>query len=256
MQAGLNLFSICNLLQTEEGYIDTLIKLKEMGYSYVQFSGVKYNPELIKRGVEESGLPVVLTHVPIDMILGETEKLVEEHLSFGCKNIGLGAIPNTFIGDDNEWRKKVDELNEVALKIKGMGCKFFYHHHQFEFFRMDNGQTVMDYMIENAPNVNFTLDSYWLQYSGIDPVTFAKKVKGRMDCVHLKDYKVNRLDASKYDFKPNFAPVGGGNLDFKSIIKSWKKNGAKYFIVEQDDASSYADPLEQAKISIDYLKRI
>lgn len=256
MQAGLNLFSVCNLLQTEEGYIDTLLKLKKMGYSFVQFSGVKYDSNLIKRGVEESGLPVVLTHVPIDLILNETEKLVEEHLSFGCKNIGLGAIPNTFIGEDDAWRKKVDELEKVAQKIKSLGCNFCYHHHQFEFFRMDNGQTVMDYMIKNAPNVNFTLDSYWLQYAGVDPVAFAKKVVGRIDCVHLKDYKVNRIDATKYDFKPNFAPVGQGNLDFNAIIKAWREAGAKYMLVEQDDASKFDNPLEQVKFSIDYLKKI
>ena len=256
MQAGLNLFSVCNLLQTEKEYCDTLIKLKEMGYSYVQFSGVKYDVELIKRGIKESGLPVVLTHVPIDLILNDTEKLVEDHLSFGCKNIGLGAIPNAFIAGDESWRKKVDELNKAAQKIKDLGCAFCYHHHQFEFFRMDNGQTVMDYMIESAPNLNFTLDSYWLQYAGVDPASFAKKVEGRIDCVHLKDYKVDRIDAASYDFKPNFAPVGQGNLDFKSIIKAWEKAGAKYMLVEQDNASKLENTLEQVKISIDYLKNI
>ena len=254
MQVGLNLFSVRSLLQTEEEYVQTLIKLKEMGYAYVQFSGAKYNPEWIKRGIRESGLPVVLTHVPMDMIINETEKLVEEHLSFDCKNIGLGAIPRVFVGDDSEWRGKVDELEKAAQKIKDLGGKFFYHHHQFEFFCMENGQRVIDYMIKNAPNLNFTLDSYWLQYAGVDPVKFAKFIKGRMDCVHLKDYKINRIVAEPYDFQPAFAPVGSGNLNFAEIINTWKAMGAKYFLVEQDDAPSYEDPLEQVKRSVEYLK--
>ena len=35
MKAGLNLFSIRNLLQTEQDFLATAIKLKEMGYSYL-----------------------------------------------------------------------------------------------------------------------------------------------------------------------------------------------------------------------------
>ena len=111
MEIGLNLFSINNLLKTEDDYVNTLIKLKEMGYDAVQFSGVKYNVDMIKRGIKESGLPVVLTHVPIDRILDDTDALIEEHFSFGCKNIGLGAIPKDFISVDSEWRKKALPLD-------------------------------------------------------------------------------------------------------------------------------------------------
>ena len=35
---GLNLFSIRNYLDTEEHFLEVAKKLKEMGYSYMQFS--------------------------------------------------------------------------------------------------------------------------------------------------------------------------------------------------------------------------
>ena len=59
-------------------------KLKEMGYSYVQFSGSGYDVDKIKRGIKESGLPVVLTHVPQTRILNETDNDVvfKDVLSF------------------------------------------------------------------------------------------------------------------------------------------------------------------------------
>ena len=95
MKAGLNLFSIKKLLDNEENFLATALKLKEMGYSYMQFSGMPFDAEMIARVSSASELPVVLTHVPMDRIIGDTDKLMEEHAKFGCTNIGLCmmAIP-------------------------------------------------------------------------------------------------------------------------------------------------------------------
>ena len=256
MKAGLNLFSICNLIKTEENFLSTAKTLKEMGYDFMQFSGAKYDYEMIGRVVKESGLPIVLTHVPYDRIINEPEKLVEEHATFGCKYIGLGAMPAKYMEKSDDWRGAMDALNASAEKIAKLGGKFFYHHHQFEFVRLDNGQTAFDYMIENSPYVNFTLDSYWLQYAGVNPETIAEKLKGRIGCVHLKDYTLKVGDVLKYEFTPDFAPVGSGNLNMEKIIDSCRAAGTEYFIVEQDNASKLPDTLEQVKRSIDYLKKL
>ena len=258
MKAGLNLWSLQKFIKTEEDFLDTALKLKDMGYDFLQFSGAPYDPELIKRVVDASGMPVVLTHAPLDKILQEPEKLTEEHLSFGCQNIGLGTIKKANMADDDTWKKTIDELNLCAEKIKKAGGKFFFHNHHYEMFRFKNGQRVIDYMIENAPNFNFTLDSYWLQVAGCDPLAIADKVKGRMECVHLKDCKVYRKidEQGNIEFKAHYAPLGEGSMDFKKIIKKWTDCGAKYFLVEQDDAYAYPEPFEQVKISIEYLKKI
>ena len=55
-------------------------------------------------------------------------------------------------------------------------------------------------------------------------------------------------------FEPGFAPVGDGVLDFKAIVEAAKKSGTVHFLVEQDDAVNYPDPLGQVKRSIDYIK--
>ena len=258
MKAGLNLYSIRQLISTEKDFLQTAIKLKEMGYDFMQFSGAKFDPQMIKRVVDESGLPVVLTHVPLDRIVNDTEKLVEEHFSFGCKNVGLGAVSMECLLDEEVWKKGIETLNKAAEKIKDLGGKFFYHNHHFEFYRFSSGETAFDYMIKNAPYLNFTLDSYWVQAGGENPVTFAEKLKGRIECVHLKDYRLVRTigEDKRAEFKNHFAPVGSGNLDFKAITKKWTEAGAKYFFVEQDDAGLYDDPLAEIKSSIDYIKTL
>ncbi len=258
MEVGLNLFSIRSLLQTEEDFLATALKLKELGYSYMQFSGAPYDADKIARVSKASGLPVCLTHVPMDRIVGETEKLMEEHDKFGCKNIGLGMMPLSILIDDFSFKRTVDELNCAGELMQKNGFKFFYHHHHFEFLKGENDQTRMDYMLNNAPYINFTADTYWLQYGGVNVLSFLDNLKGRMECVHLKDYRQNLKkddEGNVIGAEPKFAPVGDGTIDFAPVVKKMKELGVKYYLVEQDDAVDYPDPLEQVARSIKYIKK-
>ena len=180
MKAGLNLFSIKNLLDNEENFLATAIKLKEMGYSYVQFSGMPFDADMIARVSSEADLPVVLTHVPMDRIINDTDKLMEEHAKFGCKNIGLGMMPLATILNKEELYKTVADLDAAGERMKKNGFGFFYHHHHYEFYKHD-GETVFDYILKNAENINFTLDSYWLQYGGVDICNTIDKLNGRIE---------------------------------------------------------------------------
>ena len=256
MQAGLNLYSIRNYLDTEEHFLEAAKALKEMGYSYIQYSGGAFDADRIARVSAQSGLPVVLTHVPMDRIVGDTQALMEEHAKFGCKNIGLGAMPPDAIADEVRCKQMIEQLNKAGEVMQQNGFSLFYHHHHFEFFK-HGGQTVFEYMIENAPAINFTVDTYWLQYGGVSIMDFLPKLDGRMECVHLKDYRIEtplKADAP-FSLNPRFAPVGEGTIDFVKVAAQMKELGAKYFIVEQDNACEFPDPYAQVQSSIDYIRK-
>lgn len=254
MEAGLNLFSIRNLIDTPENYLKTAWELKEMGYSSLQHSGAGYDPDLLVRVVRETGLPVVLTHVKIDRILNETDALMAEHAKFGCYNIGLGAMPREAMFDEEKCKETVAALDAAGAKMEQNGFHFFYHHHHYEFSRFSNGQTILDYMIENAPHVNFTVDTYWVQYGGASILETLEKLKGRIACAHLKDYKIIRDPDDEKKMKPAFAPVGEGNIDFAAVVKKMRACGVKHFLVEQDNAALLPDPLDEVRRSIRYIK--
>ncbi len=249
---GLNLFSIRNYLDTEEHFLETAKKLKEMGYSYMQFSGAPFDAPMIKRVIDASGMPVVLTHVPMDRILNDTEALMDEHESIGCKNIGLGMMPVDVIKDPEKCATTIARLNEAGERMAKRGFKFFYHHHDFEFLRYD-GKTVFDMLID-APYINFTVDTYWLQSGGVDIVSTIEKLSGRIECVHLKDYMIVLNDEGRW-VKPTFAPVGDGNINFRAVIDAARKAGAKYFLVEQDNAAILPDTLGQVEKSVRYVDK-
>lgn len=247
---GLNLFSIRNYLESEEKFTDVLQKLKDMGYTYVQFSGAPFNAPMIKRAIEKTGMKVVLTHVPMDRILNDTDALMDEHESIGCKNIGLGAMPGDAIREYDKAVKTIAALNEAGEKMAKRGFKFFYHNHSIEFIRHGD-KTVMD-MLADAPYINFTLDTYWVQYAGADVVDTIKKLKGRIECIHLKDYKVE-VQEDGWTVKPCYCPIGDGNINFEEVIKAARKAGTKYFLVEQDNAALLPDTLEQVGKSATYV---
>lgn len=252
MQAGLNLYSIRNYLDTEEHFLEAAKHLKEMGYSYIQYSGGVFDPDRIARVSAQTGLPVVLTHVPMDRIINDTQLLMEEHNKFGCKSIGLGAMPPDAIADDVKCKSMIEQLNRAGEIMQKNGFSFFYHHHHFEFFKHGE-QTVFDYIIENAPYINFTLDTYWLQYGGVNIGDTVDRLKGRICCVHLKDYMISTVPGQTGGFAPVFAPVGDGNIDFASLIPRMKAAGAQYFLVEQDNAATLPNTMEQVARSIRYI---
>ena len=251
MDFGLNLYSLRTLIQTEDELLKTTETLSDMGYKYLQFSGAPFDAGVIKRVSDATGVPFVLTHVPMDRIIGDTERLMEEHASFGCKNIGLGTVPWKILCDKDEMMSTIDSLAHAADLMTKNGFKFFYHNHHVEFFKYDE-KTILDILIERIPQVNITLDTYWAQYGGANVLALVKKLSGRIGCVHLKDYKIKISDDGK--FVPDYAPLGDGNMDFDSIIPAMKASGAEYFLVEMDNAAEAERPFEQIKRCADYLK--
>ena len=256
MKAGLNLFSIRNFIKTEEDFLDTAIKLREMGYSTMQYSGGEFVPERIARVSKASGLPVVVTHVPYDRIVNDAEALMAEHDMFDCKCIGLGALNSQLLLKPDELKMCIEKLNKSAELMKKKGFRFCYHHHSFEFFKID-GETVFDYMLKNSPSIDFTIDTYWLQYGGVDILKTIEKAGSRMAFIHLKDYKIEaqlKEDGSAYRFNPIFAPVGEGNIDFKSVTELCRNIGMENFLVEQDNAALLPDTLDEVRRSIEYIR--
>lgn len=249
MKIGVQLYTLRDFCKTSEDFAETLKKVADIGYTSVQVSGTcAYEGEWLSEQLKKNGLTCDLTHYSPDEMLADPVAVVNKHKKFDCKYIGIGAMPG--IGDNNtkeNWEKFIASYQPVAKQFKDMGCYLMYHNHHYEFFDI-NGERCWDYLTKSfAPDeMGFTLDVHWVLAGGHDPLVELKALKGRIPCVHFKDYTATLSGERR------FAPVGEGIIDFNKIANTCVDLGVEYAFVEQDDCYG-EDPFACVKRSYDYL---
>ena len=73
MRIGAQFYTLRDYCQTLEGLEESLRRVKEIGYEYVQISGVcQYEPEWLNEKLQEIGLKCVLTHWGADDVRDNT----------------------------------------------------------------------------------------------------------------------------------------------------------------------------------------
>ena len=248
MKIGVQFFTLRKQATTLEDFAESLKRVADIGYTTVQVSGVcPYEPQWLKEELDKNGLKCVLTHTKPELMLADPIKVCDDHKVFGCKNIGLGMMPDGGHINDEMYAKFVEDYMPVAKAFKNEGHKFFYHNHQFEFTKSGNGKLYLERMIEDfTPDLlGITFDTYWAQFGGVNPAEWLAKLEGRVECIHLKDMKIIGKEQ-------HMAYVGEGNINFEKIIDVAENVGVEYLLVEQDKCGDM-DPFDCVKRSYDYL---
>ena len=93
LKLGAQFYTLRDFTKTPADFNRTMKRIADIGYKYVQVSGVgpDVKADVIKKACDETGLSVYITHTPLDRIMNDTEKVIEEHDMFGCNVIGLGS---------------------------------------------------------------------------------------------------------------------------------------------------------------------
>ena len=254
MKLGAQLYTVRDYTNNLKDFEETLKKISEIGYEYVQVSGTcDYNSKWLRDMLKKYNLKCSLTHISSDKLQNSIEYVIEEHNDFDCKYIGLGIMPDL-------WNKDV-ELEDIIAnfkknfipvmeKCKAAGKYFMYHNHDLEFVKLNSGKTSWQTLIDDIPAdlMGFTVDTFWIQKGGCNPSTVIRELKGRCPVVHFKDYKMTRDGAV-------LAACGDGNLNFADIIKACEEAGTEYIMVEQDDCFS-ENPFDCLERSYKYLKSL
>lgn len=256
MKIGAQLYTVRSFTKDLKGLEETLQKIADIGYRYIQVSGTcEYDPVWLKEKLQQYGLTCVLTHTKPEKMLADPQKTADEHSLFGCDYIGLGSMPGLWNFDEITDQQVADNFLENYKKVLQVfeknGKTLMYHNHQYEFVKLNNGQNMIDYLAERTTHtLGFTVDTYWVQFGGFDPAAFIKQLSGRVPCVHFKDYFIERMQ--KENRGVIMAPVGSGNLNWDSIILACQEAGTRYALVEQDDCY-HEDPFSCLKKSFDFL---
>ena len=242
------LYTVRQFTQTEVDLRQSLLKIRDIGYTAVQLSAIGPIPPLtVKSILEETELTCCITHIPFDRLLNDLTAVISEHQLWHCQHVGLGHMPQQFIEQGEAGYLEFAKMaNQIGKELADVGMTFSYHNHSFEFQKF-NGRTGLDIIFEETDPryCHAILDTYWIQHGGGDSVAWIKKLNGRQSVIHYKDMVIHEREH-------RFAEVGEGNMNWTAINQAVRAANIPYIAVEQDICQR--DPFESLEISYNNLK--
>lgn len=267
--------SMVKTIMWDKGPDYTFERVKAAGISYFELSQVDMTDAFIEQVLEASaklGVTVMSTSLNYKPLFGtnakgfdierDMERIIEANKRLGVTYVRDSLIPKICIHNEDGYYKAAEDLNHYGKLLKEQGLKLYYHNHHFEFEKF-NGKTGFELLVENTDPelVGFEIDVHWIQRAGHDPVTWIKRLSGREDMVHLKDYRICFPDGepSQDIFHREqciqFAEIGEGNLNMKEIIEASVKGGVIYMPIEQDQVYG-RDPFDCIRTSVKNIRNM
>lgn len=247
MKIGVQLYTLRDYTKTAEDLDKTLAFLQGLEVDCVQASGLGNFPIEIKKELfDKYNMQVCATHNSYDRFLGDLDGIIAEQKLLGCAVAGLGSAPvNCKIS------QFLDAFNKIAETLKKEGLQFAYHNHGHEFKKEKDNATFMQQLIDNTDkdNFHFIADLCWVKIAKQDQIQFLDKIKGRVDVVHIKDYK-------KKLFSHKFVSLSSGIGEVDACVKACIERDIPFAVYEQDSGFINHDAMQEVQHSYPILKDI
>ena len=267
MKLALQLYSVRD--DMERDFLGTLKKVKQMGYDGGELAGLYGNSaEEVKAMFDDVGLTPISAHVSYQDLMKDIEETVEIYKEIGCKYIVIPYLPEDLRYGTDKYPEVLRGIKEIASVCKEKNIILLYHNHDFEFEKTEDGKYVLDALYDeiSADLLQTEIDSCWVNVGGENPSDYIRKYIGRAPIVHLKDFHGKRSknmykligieDNNEQSTTFEYRPLGYGVQNIQSIVDAARDAGAEWVVAEQDQPSMDKSPLECAKMSFDYMKKI
>ncbi|MBI4243360.1 MAG: sugar phosphate isomerase/epimerase [Planctomycetes bacterium] len=247
-QVAVQLYTVRDYIKTPKDIVESLKKIKSIGYDAVQISGMgPISEDELMRILDGEGLICCATHENGMKILKEPEAIVERLRKLRCHYTAYPFPSGVKLETLADVEALAASLNDAGRILHKFGMVLTYHNHNIEFRSFDS-RLMLEVLYEKTDPryLQGEIDVYWVQYGGGNPADWCRRLKGRLPLLHLKDYMTT------INNQPTFAEVGYGNLNWKDILSAAEDAGCQWFIVEQDICS--VNPFESLKMSFEYIK--
>ena len=151
--------------------------------------------------------------------------------------------------DEQGWDRFARNLAVAAARIRARGLEPTFHHHACTFVETPD---EVDSFLERT-DVDLTFDTGHLLIGGGDVMETWHRWQGRINHLHLKDVRVERLreivasGGGMIDVWSGgtFVPLGDGDLDIPGLMDDVMRSGFDGWIVIEQDVypTPGADPL-------------
>ena len=288
-QAGLELYTVRDLMLDPAGYESTLEKIAAMGFKEVEpadrtdSKGLGYDgldPKAYRALLDKYGLTMPSTHTAA-YDGPDLEKTLEGFQLMGIKYTeitpapiprppaargaapvaggrGRGPAPAPPPIMMDAVKRTADEVTAHAKIANKFGMKLFgrMDPQQFQEIADAPGQHWFEVMIANTDPSAFTmqLDTGWAAVLGFDTTEMFKKNPGRYELWHVKDaagisHMTPQMTVAERRQGAEICPVGLGLVDFKTLFANAGLAGLKHYCFEQDNAAAWGDSLAAAHTS-------
>jgi len=253
-QIAAQLYSFRDFIKTEQGFIDTLGRLGEIGYEAVQLSSsIPAMPEeRLLEILSDAKMTAPTAHEQADKIINAPESMAKRLLKLGCPHVAY-PYPHFEPKSEAEALTLAKTIDAAGERLRKLGVALAYHNHNVEFIRFGS-RNLLEIVFDEAKGIEMEIDTFWVQLGGASPLEWVEKSAGRMSVIHLKDFAIApERSAEGHCKRCLMAPIGSGNINWPRLIPAAEKAGVKTFVVEHD--GDCADPFESFKSSFEYLTR-
>lgn len=249
-QVAAQTYTIRDYLKTPADIASSMKKIKRIGYSAVQLSGLgPIDASELASIVEGEGLVCCATHENAETILENPKAVVEKLNILGCSYTAYPYPAGIDMGSLKALRPLIKKLNASGKVLADAGKVLTYHNHHLEFRRHKDKTALQMIFDETDPRyLQAELDTHWVQAGGGSVEEWCSRMRGRLPLLHLKDFALDEQNERV------FAEIGSGNLNWPAIIDSSERSGCQWFIVEQDSNWLNNDPFKSLKTSFKYIK--
>jgi sugar phosphate isomerase/epimerase len=229
----------------------TLKKVREMGWEYVQWSGMPDLPaDQIRQALDTAGLKAISAHVAMEPFEKDLDTNVRFWKTVGVAHLAPGGMMKDCKDTLDAWLRGAKRLDAIGAQLRPAGIRLAYHNHYFEFEKFPGDpRSKLDILLESTrpENLAAEFDTAWVYHGGADPAGYIRKYKNRCPVIHVKD-GVN-IEGGKFEFKP----LGQGALNWKEIFAAGQASGVDWYVYEQDRGEG--SPFDYTQASYEFLKK-
>ncbi|MBT3272500.1 MAG: sugar phosphate isomerase/epimerase [Spirochaetales bacterium] len=245
---AVTLYNLRDYCRDEKGLLETLRKVRAIGYEAVQISGIGDIPaSRVRSCLDETGLYCCATHEGLAAFLEKPDETIEKLKTYNCTFSAIGGPGNEYFREGGA-EELAEKLNGIGARFLDAGIRFGYHNHDGEFEKFSDG-TFMDVLFarSDAKTVCFEIDTHWVQRGGANPAAWVRKSAGRIPVLHIKDFSMIGRD-------PVFSEIGEGNLEWSEIFAAAEESGVRWYSVEQDKPFKDRNIFDSMEISFKNLR--
>ena len=218
------------------------LPLIKMGISELEVARIDFNEknaDEIWAIMGNHNIRPVSIQVKPKYVFGDPESVIKFCKTTGCKNVVISQLPfSCVLGDEEKFYSFISKLDSQYELYEKEGITLAYHHHNWEYIKLSSGKTRMEELLGKTSKIKFVHDTYWTARCGIDPAKQIDQFGDRLLGMHLRDLGFSK---KLIDVVPHDTWVGGGVIDFKSVLSAAKKVGCEYFVIEQNSKDPYSD---------------